>query len=125
MIVRIVVVGPAELLRNYFNSHFFSCSVYDLAFKPDGSQIIIASGSRVLVRTSFYLCQGVHKAGEYIIIINYSFSLQVYDSDGAIIQPLRGHKDIVYCVAYAKDGTELLFTLFAHFLYSISLYFQV
>lgn len=33
---------------------------------------------------------------------------QVYDTaDGAIIQPLKGHKDIVYCVAYAKDGTEL------------------
>ncbi|XP_034446524.1 intraflagellar transport protein 122 homolog isoform X2 [Hippoglossus hippoglossus] len=50
--------------------------VYDLAFKPDGSQIIIAAGLRVLV----------------------------YDADGAIIQPLKGHKDIVYCVAYAKDG---------------------
>uniref|UniRef100_A0A8D0AK12 Intraflagellar transport protein 122 homolog n=1 Tax=Sander lucioperca TaxID=283035 RepID=A0A8D0AK12_SANLU len=51
--------------------------VYDLAFKPDGSQLIIAAGLRVLV----------------------------YDvADGAIIQPLKGHKDIVYCVAYAKDG---------------------
>uniref|UniRef100_A0A8D3CWM5 Intraflagellar transport protein 122 homolog n=1 Tax=Scophthalmus maximus TaxID=52904 RepID=A0A8D3CWM5_SCOMX len=31
--------------------------------------------------------------------------LQVYDAaDGTIIQPLKGHKDIVYCVAYAKDG---------------------
>nr|XP_033484613.1 intraflagellar transport protein 122 homolog isoform X1 [Epinephelus lanceolatus] len=51
--------------------------VYDLAFKPDGSQLIIAAGLRVLV----------------------------YDvAEGAIIQPLKGHKDIVYCVAYAKDG---------------------
>ncbi|XP_028309970.1 intraflagellar transport protein 122 homolog [Gouania willdenowi] len=51
--------------------------VYDLAFKPDGSQLIIAAGLRVLV----------------------------YDAtDGALIQPLKGHKDIVYCVAYAKDG---------------------
>uniref|UniRef100_A0A3B5B9M3 Intraflagellar transport protein 122 homolog n=1 Tax=Stegastes partitus TaxID=144197 RepID=A0A3B5B9M3_9TELE len=42
-----------------------------------GSQLIIAAGLRVLV----------------------------YDaSDGALIQPLKGHKDIVYCVAYAKDG---------------------
>lgn len=32
--------------------------------------------------------------------------MQVYDTtDGALIQPLKGHKDIVYCVAYAKDGT--------------------
>ncbi len=29
----------------------------------------------------------------------------VYDtSDGTLIQPLKGHKDTVYCVAYAKDG---------------------
>ncbi|XP_054629542.1 intraflagellar transport protein 122 homolog isoform X3 [Dunckerocampus dactyliophorus] len=51
--------------------------VYDLAFKPDGSQLIVAAGLHVLV----------------------------YDtSDGTIIQPLKGHKDVVYCVAYAKDG---------------------
>ncbi|KAG8002573.1 hypothetical protein GBF38_015038 [Nibea albiflora] len=51
--------------------------VYDLAFKPDGSQLIIAAGLRVLV----------------------------YDTaDGVLIMPLKGHKDIVYCVAYAKDG---------------------
>lgn len=51
--------------------------VYDLAFKPDGSQLIIAAGLRVLV----------------------------YDvADGSLIQPLKGHKDLVYCVAYAKDG---------------------
>lgn len=31
--------------------------------------------------------------------------MQVYDtSDGTLIQPLKGHKDTVYCVAYAKDG---------------------
>ncbi|XP_064012187.1 intraflagellar transport protein 122 homolog isoform X2 [Pogoniulus pusillus] len=30
---------------------------------------------------------------------------KVYDtSDGTLIQPLKGHKDTVYCVAYAKDG---------------------
>uniref|UniRef100_A0A8D2QBA8 IFT122 first beta-propeller domain-containing protein n=1 Tax=Zonotrichia albicollis TaxID=44394 RepID=A0A8D2QBA8_ZONAL len=53
-----------------------SC-IYDLAFKPDGTQLIIAAGNRLLV----------------------------YDtSDGTLIQPLKGHKDTVYCVAYAKDG---------------------
>ncbi|NXL95927.1 IF122 protein, partial [Alectura lathami] len=32
----------------------------------------------------------------------------VYDtSDGTLIQPLKGHKDTVYCVAYAKDGKYL------------------
>ncbi|NXX46775.1 IF122 protein, partial [Tricholaema leucomelas] len=31
----------------------------------------------------------------------------VYDtSDGTLIQPLKGHKDTVYCVAYAKDGKQ-------------------
>ncbi|XP_061218519.1 intraflagellar transport protein 122 homolog isoform X2 [Neopsephotus bourkii] len=51
--------------------------IYDLAFKPDGTQLIIAAGNRLLV----------------------------YDtSDGTLIQPLKGHKGTVYCVAYAKDG---------------------
>uniref|UniRef100_A0A8C0D620 Intraflagellar transport protein 122 homolog n=1 Tax=Balaenoptera musculus TaxID=9771 RepID=A0A8C0D620_BALMU len=50
--------------------------VYDLAFKPDGTQLILAAGNRLLV----------------------------YDtSDGTLLQPLKGHKDTVYCVAYAKD----------------------
>ncbi|KAK7884869.1 hypothetical protein WMY93_027992 [Mugilogobius chulae] len=51
--------------------------VYDLAFKPDGTQLIVAAGKRVLVFEAL---------------------------DGAIHQPLKGHKDTVYCVAYAKDG---------------------
>ncbi|XP_066470268.1 intraflagellar transport protein 122 homolog isoform X1 [Tiliqua scincoides] len=51
--------------------------IFDLAFKPDGTQLIIAAGNRLLV----------------------------YDtSDGTLIQPLKGHKETVYCVAYAKDG---------------------
>ncbi|XP_059246357.1 intraflagellar transport protein 122 homolog isoform X2 [Mustela nigripes] len=51
--------------------------IYDLAFKPDGMQLILAAGNRLLV----------------------------YDtSDGTLLQPLKGHKDTVYCVAYAKDG---------------------
>ena len=86
---------------------YFVHSVYDLAFKPDGSQIIIAAGLRVLVRLPFG--QRNHISIDFmiiiIIIITYLF-LQVCDAaDGSIIQPLKGHKDIVYCVAYAKDGT--------------------
>ncbi|XP_069671472.1 intraflagellar transport protein 122 homolog [Periplaneta americana] len=51
--------------------------IYDLCFNPDGSQLVVAAGQRVLV----------------------------YDtSDGSLIQPLKGHKDTVYCVCYAKDG---------------------
>uniref|UniRef100_A0A3Q1IH06 Intraflagellar transport protein 122 homolog n=1 Tax=Anabas testudineus TaxID=64144 RepID=A0A3Q1IH06_ANATE len=73
--------------------------VYDIAFKPDGSQLIIAAGLRVLV----------------------------YDTaDGAIIQPLKGHKDIVYCVAYAKDGIQLIslhFVVSVMIILLITLYF--
>ncbi|TNM86917.1 hypothetical protein fugu_007147 [Takifugu bimaculatus] len=53
--------------------------VYDITFKPDGSQVVIAAGKRVLV----------------------------YDTaDGSVIQPLSGHSAIVYCVDYAKDGKQ-------------------
>ncbi|KAL4226474.1 hypothetical protein ACF0H5_014457 [Mactra antiquata] len=52
-------------------------NIWDLCFKPDGSQLIVAAGNRVLV----------------------------YDTnDGTLIQPLKGHKDAVHCVCYAKDG---------------------
>ena len=56
---------------------FLCFSVWDLCFRPDGTQLIVAAGNRVLV----------------------------YDTnDGTLIQPLKGHKDTVYCVCYAKDG---------------------
>ena len=30
---------------------------------------------------------------------------KVYNTlDGSLIQSLKGHKDLVYCLAYAKDG---------------------
>ncbi|KAL1117127.1 hypothetical protein AAG570_004455 [Ranatra chinensis] len=52
-------------------------SIYDLCFNPDGSRLVVAAGQRVLV----------------------------YDTnDGSLIQPLKGHKDAVYCVCYSKDG---------------------
>lgn len=51
--------------------------IYDVAFKPDGTQLIVAAGSRVLV----------------------------YDTnDGSLIQPLKGHRDTVYSVCYSRDG---------------------
>lgn len=57
--------------------YIFFCSIWGLCFRPDGSQLIVAAGNRVLV----------------------------YDTnDGSLIQPLKGHKDTVYCVCYAKDG---------------------
>eukprot|EP00854_Cymbomonas_tetramitiformis_P014886 gene14886-17599_t len=50
---------------------------YDIAFKPDGTQLVTGVGSRVLV----------------------------YDAvDGDLLHSLKGHKDTVYCVAYSRDG---------------------
>ncbi|KAG2430302.1 hypothetical protein HYH02_013779 [Chlamydomonas schloesseri] len=50
---------------------------YDLCFKPDGSQVVAGIGNRVLV----------------------------YDAaDGDLLHALKGHKDSIYCVAYAQNG---------------------
>jgi len=53
------------------------CSIWDLCFSPDGARLVVAAGNRV----------------------------HVYESAiGNLLQSLKGHKDTVYCVAYAKDG---------------------
>eukprot|EP00002_Diphylleia_rotans_P020025 TRINITY_DN3881_c0_g1_i2.p1 TRINITY_DN3881_c0_g1~~TRINITY_DN3881_c0_g1_i2.p1 ORF type:complete len:1192 (+),score=258.09 TRINITY_DN3881_c0_g1_i2:235-3810(+) len=52
-------------------------SIYDMAFRPDGSQLVVAAGNRVLIYEG---------------------------SDGDLLQSLKGHKDTVYCVSYSKDG---------------------
>uniref|UniRef100_A0A8C4XER6 Intraflagellar transport protein 122 homolog n=1 Tax=Erpetoichthys calabaricus TaxID=27687 RepID=A0A8C4XER6_ERPCA len=49
--------------------------------------------------------QSIKKEETQHLVMSMSSRLQVYDtSDGTLIQPLKGHKDTVYCVAYAKDG---------------------
>ncbi|EGD82626.1 hypothetical protein PTSG_11988 [Salpingoeca rosetta] len=53
-------------------------SIYSLAFRPDGTQLIAGAGARVLV---------------YEV------------ADGQVIASLKGHKDVVYCVAFSNDGT--------------------
>ncbi|TPX34245.1 hypothetical protein SmJEL517_g03062 [Synchytrium microbalum] len=51
--------------------------VYDLAFKPDASQLIVTAGSELLV----------------------------YDTDkGDIITSLKAHKATIYCVQFSADG---------------------
>ncbi|DAZ94814.1 TPA: hypothetical protein N0F65_012841 [Lagenidium giganteum] len=51
--------------------------VQDLAFRPDGTQLVAAVGTRVMV----------------------------YDAvDGTLLHSLKGHKGIVYSVDYAHDG---------------------
>ena len=44
-----------------------------------GNQVVVSSGNRVLVMDS---------------------------RDGALLNVLKGHKDQVYCLAYASDGTR-------------------
>eukprot|EP01061_Rhynchopus_euleeides_P016277 TRINITY_DN27556_c0_g1_i1.p1 TRINITY_DN27556_c0_g1~~TRINITY_DN27556_c0_g1_i1.p1 ORF type:complete len:1234 (+),score=571.29 TRINITY_DN27556_c0_g1_i1:232-3933(+) len=55
-------------------------AVHDVAFRPDGTQLIAAVGVRVLV----------YAAAD--------------TSAGDPIHSLKGHKDTVYCVGYSKDG---------------------
>jgi len=51
--------------------------VYDLAFRPDGTQVLIAISTRILV----------------------------YDAnDGDLLHSLKGHRDMVYAIAYSRDG---------------------
>mmetsp|Transcript_9414 Transcript_9414/g.27995 ORF Transcript_9414/g.27995 Transcript_9414/m.27995 type:complete len:1296 (-) Transcript_9414:29-3916(-) len=57
----------------------YSNCIWSIAFKPDGTQIIVAAGNRVLV----------------------------YDAtDGDLVHSLKGHKDSVFCVAYSKHGKK-------------------
>ena len=81
-------------------SHLFlllQC-IYDLCFRPDGSQLVVAAGQRVLVYDT--------SDGKSLRFSSLGFvclSILSYFS-GSLIQPLKGHKDTVYCVAYARDG---------------------
>ena len=52
-------------------------SVYDVAFKPDGTELLVAVGTKILVYNP---------------------------SDGKLIQSLKGHKENVFCVSYSRDG---------------------
>lgn len=57
----------------------YSNCIWGIAFKPDGTQIIVAAGNRVLV----------------------------YDAtDGDLVHSLKGHKDSVFCVAYSRHGKK-------------------
>eukprot|EP00052_Salpingoeca_macrocollata_P008243 m.65502 g.65502 ORF g.65502 m.65502 type:complete len:1216 (+) comp16496_c0_seq1:48-3695(+) len=51
--------------------------IYAIAFKPDGTQLVAAAGSRVLVYET---------------------------ADGELVTSLKGHKNSVYCLAFQKDG---------------------
>ena len=53
------------------------CSIFDLAFSPDGNCLMVAADNKIYV----------------------------YDiTDGSLIQTLKGHKDTVLCLSFAHDG---------------------
>ncbi|KAJ3136146.1 hypothetical protein HK100_002072 [Physocladia obscura] len=53
--------------------------IYDLTFKPDGSQLIVGAGSEIFV---------------YEV------------AEGELIQTLKAHKDTIFAVDYAADGSR-------------------
>lgn len=54
-------------------------SIYSTCYHPDALQLIVAAGDKVLVYEP---------------------------NDGTLIETLKGHKDTVFCVAYARDGKK-------------------
>ncbi|VDO39983.1 unnamed protein product [Haemonchus placei] len=79
--VKKAILPKACPLKNY-NRNFRHC-VYDLAFKPDGSELLVAADNKVII----------------------------YDGiDGTLLQVLKGkgcrsgHKDLVFAVAWSHDG---------------------
>ncbi|XP_017129587.1 intraflagellar transport protein 122 homolog [Drosophila elegans] len=59
------------------NSKENEISVHNVCYAPDGSQLVVAAGDRLLI----------------------------YDpNDGSLLNTLKAHKDTVNCVAYSRDG---------------------
>ncbi len=54
-------------------------SIQSLCYSPDGNQLLVATGNRVLVYEP---------------------------NEGILLDALGAHKDTVYCVGYAKDGKK-------------------
>ncbi|GMT24409.1 hypothetical protein PFISCL1PPCAC_15706 [Pristionchus fissidentatus] len=72
---------PSMLWMENFNGHTDGSStcVYSIAWKPDGSEVLVATGNSI-----FIFC-----ATEFINL-----------------QTLKGHKDTVYALAWAHDGSK-------------------
>lgn len=67
----------AWLDQNASKDPAFGNVVWDLAYRPDGSEIVAAVGNRVLIYEA---------------------------TRGELLQSLRHHRDNVYAVSYARDG---------------------
>jgi intraflagellar transport protein 122 len=67
------------VLANSFKNNIFFSSIYSICFHPEGLQLVVGAGDKVLI----------------------------YDpSDGTLKNTLKGHKDKVYAVAYSLDGKK-------------------
>lgn len=66
-------------LVNNINKDNFFFSVHTICFSPDGTQLVVGAGEKVMV----------------------------YDPrDGALVQLLQAHKGAVHAVAYCGDGKK-------------------
>ncbi|CAD5225649.1 unnamed protein product [Bursaphelenchus xylophilus] len=76
------MVTSSTLVQTMISSaHVLLCriGIYALVFKPDGTQLLAAADNRVLV----------------------------YDpNDGTLVTSLKGHKDLVYCLAFSFNGEK-------------------
>lgn len=54
-------------------------SIHSVCYSPHGTRLVVAAGERVLIYGS---------------------------KDGTLLNTLKAHKDVVNCVAYAKDGRK-------------------
>ncbi|KAF4678197.1 hypothetical protein FOL47_003259 [Perkinsus chesapeaki] len=68
-----------DSINSYRSEEKYGNVVWSVAYRPDGEQLIVAAGNRVLV----------------------------YDAnDGDLVHSLKGHRDTVYCVSYSKQGQK-------------------
>jgi intraflagellar transport protein 122 len=55
--------------------------IYDLVWRPDGTQLLATAGPQILVYNS---------------------------NEGELVTTLKGHKDTVYCLAFSSDGKRFV-----------------
>ena len=71
----------------------YLCSIYDVAVRPDGQKLYVASGGKILVSAVLVVC--------VFILIN----LQLYHaSNGVFEKAVKAHKEVVYCLSVIRDG---------------------